>query len=190
MKRISIIAATLLLAGTYCHAGCTCDDWVKKGGYCVDYVKSRVPLFPIPKDHAEITELKNEAVSGVSEGDVALFDLGNYWHVAYVEKVLRDRHGNATGIDVSEMNFGGEMSFEEYKNRWNPKSESEWRRAVCCGVTDKYFQLGFRRNVPLSSVTQVWSPPSEGFNWRDGKAVAGKAREVLNRFFLFLEREL
>jgi hypothetical protein len=193
MKRIFCTVAAALLAATPCQAGCNCDDWMKRGGYCVDYVKTKIPLFPMPKDHAQMAELRNREVPEISEGDVAIFDLGTYWHVAYVEKVLRDARGNATAIDVSEMNFGGDLSFDEFKNRWNSRQEPEWRRAVCCGVTDAYSRLGFRKNVPLATVTQVWSPAeaSQAFNWWDGRdAAIGRAREVLDRFFLFLERKL
>ena len=126
------------------------------------------------------------------EGDVAIFDLGRYWHVAYVEKVHTDQQGNATAIDVSEMNFGGQMSFDEYKSKWSPKNESEWKRALCCGVTDKYDQTDSRKNVALNTVTQIWSPApaaSEGMAGRGDNSVIDKVREVLNRFFLFTERE-
>jgi hypothetical protein len=127
-------------------AGCNCDDWMNRGGYCVDYVKTKIPSFPIPKSVAEITTLKNREISKVEEGDVAIFDLGRYWHVAYVEKVHQDSHGSATAIDVSEMNFGGQISFQEYRNIWNQKNESEWKRALCCGVTKKYDRIPLNKS--------------------------------------------
>lgn len=195
MRRIPIIVTAFVntVMHTSCYAGCNCDDWVNRGGYCVDYVKSKIPTFPIPRNEAEISSLKNEEVPAVTEGDVAIFDLGDYWHVAYVERVHMDRQGNATAIDVSEMNFGGQMSFDEYKNRWSPKNENEWKRALCCGVTDKYDQTNLRKNIALSTIKQIWSPvsaASEDVSGRRGNIVVDKVKEVLNRFLLFTGREL
>lgn len=195
MRRIPIIVTAIVITGMYtsCYAGCNCDDWVKRDGYCVDYVKTKIPTFPIPNNAAEIAALKNKEIPEVTEGDVAIFDLGNYWHVAYIEKVHLDQQGDATAIDVSEMNFGGQMSFYEYKNKWRPKNESEWKRALCCGVTDKYDQTSMRKNVALNTVKQIWSPvsaASEGISGRRGNTVVDKVREVFNRFFLFTGREL
>jgi len=185
MKRISIVVTAFILTG-FCessYAGCNCADWVKRDGYCVDYVKTRIPAFPIPNTVTEIANLANKEIQEVAEGDVAIFDLGNYWHVAYVEKVRLDQQGKATAIDASEMNFGGSMSFNEYKQKWRPKSKSEWKRALCCGVTDQYDQTTIRKNVSLATVKQIWSPDPED-------SVVDKVREVLNRFFHFTEREL
>src|SRR5690242_2731935 len=98
---------SLIAVSSTAFAGCNCDDWMDRGGYCVDYVKTKIPTFPIPKSETEIEALKNREISKVEEGDVAIFDLGRYWHVAYVEKVHTDSRGRATAIDVSEMNFGG-----------------------------------------------------------------------------------
>lgn len=149
---------------TSCNAGCNCDDWVLRGGYCVNYVKSRIPTFPIPKNTSEIAALKNKETAKVTVGDVAMFNFGNYWHVAYVEKVHMDKHGNSTAIDVSEMNFGRQISINEYKNRWGTKDENEWKRALCCGVTDKYDQTSMRTNIALNNINQIWSPVSNVSN--------------------------
>lgn len=194
--RILAIAATFVITGmqhTSCYADCNCDDWVEKGGYCVDYVKSRIPAFPIPQNTTEIAVLKNREISDVTEGDVAMFNFSNYWHVAYVEKVHQDQQGNATAIDVSEMNFGDQMSFNEFKKKWRQKSRSEWERALCCGVTDNYDQTGSRKKVALNTVKQIWSPDSavSGVAKKErDDTVFDKVREVLNRFFLFTGREL
>ena len=196
MRRFTLIVTALLttLVHTVCHARCNCDDWMNRGGYCVDYVKDRIPAFPIPKTDAEMDVLKNRDTAKVEEGDVAIFDLGRYWHVAYVEKVHLDNQGTATAIDVSEMNFGGELSFREYRNKWNQKNEGEWRRALCCGVTKNYDQLSRRQNITLDSVEQIWSPDAAApqvlsGGRRDG-TVLEKAREALNRFIQFTGREL
>jgi len=187
-----ILAFTAVSENSF--AGCNCDDWMNRGGYCVDYVKTKIPSFPIPKSIAEISVLKNREVSKVEEGDVAIFDLGRYWHVAYVEKVHLDSHGIATSIDVSEMNFGGQMSFQEYRNKWNQKNESEWKRALCCGVTKKYDRTSRRKNIALNSVEQIWSPDAltpqviSGGNGEDN--LIEKVREALNQFIQFTGREL
>ena len=168
-----------------CYVGCNCDDWMKKGGYCVDYVKTKIPTFPIPQNVAEIETLKNKDIHDVTEGDVALFDLSNYWHVAYVEKVHLDQHGIATAIDVSEMNFGDKLSFSEFKNKWKQKSRSEWKRAICCGVTGNYDRMSMRRNVTLDTVKQIWSPvakTSESIKGGYVDTAFEKIREALNRF--------
>lgn len=194
--RALVIVATIVITGmlhTTCYAGCNCDDWMKKGGYCVDYVKTKIPTFPIPQNTTEITALKNKDIPEVSEGDVALFNFSNYWHVAYVEKVHLDQHGNATAIDVSEMNFGDQLSFSEFKNKWKQKSQNEWKRAICCGVTDNYDQTSARKNVALNTVKQIWSPvaaASESAKGEHDDNAFDKIREALNRFLQFTGREL
>jgi hypothetical protein len=175
-------------------AGCNCDDWMNRGGYCVDYVKTRIPTFPIPKSDSEIAALKNKEVSKVEEGDFAIFDLGRYWHVAYVEKVHTDSYGNAASIDISEKNFGGQLTFNGYKDRWHKNSESEWKRARCCGVTDKYDQRSMRKNISISTVEQIWSPDvaisQEFVGVHKDESVLDKVREALNHFIQFTGREL
>lgn len=194
--RILVLTATFVAATmlhTSCYAGCNCDDWMAKGGYCVDYVKTKVPTFPIPQNTTEIAALKNKDIPEVSEGDVALFSISNYWHVAYVEKVHLDEHGNATAIDVSEMNFGDQLSFNEFRNKWKQKSKTEWKRAICCGVTDNYDQAGARKNVALNTVKQLWSPvvaASENAKEEHDDTAFDKIREALNRFLQFTGREL
>ena len=188
---VTVVAVTVI--HSRCYAGCNCDDWMTRGGYCVDYVKSRIPAFPIPKTDAEIAALKNREIASVEEGDVAIFDLGDYWHVAYVEKVHQDSQGIATGIDVSEMNFGGHITYQEYRNRWKQKNEGEWRRALCCGVTKHYNRMRMRKNIALHSVEQIWSPDSAGFREITGNhrgAIMEKVREAVNSFIQFTEREL
>lgn len=192
IELLMILVLTSVCSDSF--AGCNCDDWMSRGGYCVDYVKARIPAFPIPKSDAEIAALKNKAVSSVAEGDVAIFDLGRYWHVAYVEKVHMDSHGRATSIDISEENFGGQITYDEYKGRWHAKSESEWRRALCCGVTDKYNQRSVRKNVSISTVEQIWDPDiaasQENAGGNGNETVLDKVREALNHFIQFTGREL
>lgn len=185
MKFSVMVLLTILLSGVHsrCYAlRCNCDDWVEKGGYCVDYIKDRIPAFAIPtKD--DMVRLKNTRVSDVTEGDVAIFTVKNYWHVAYVEKVHRSSRGEASAIDVSEMNFGGELSFAEFKDRWRSNSKAEWTRAACCGITDTYDEVTLRKNVPMSTVKQVWSPDGAGFDdaRRRVRALFGQVREVIDR---------
>jgi hypothetical protein len=143
---------------TRCYADCNCDDWMKRGGYCIDYVKARIPTFPMPYTNVAIAALKNRGIAEVQEGDVAIFDLGKLWHVSYVEKVHKDQHGKATAIDVSEMNHGGQLSFPEYHDKWRSQNVREWKRAICCGVTNTYGEMTLRNNIPLHTVKQIWSP--------------------------------
>jgi hypothetical protein len=172
---------------------CNCDDWMGKGGYCVDYIKSRIQTFPSPQNKEEMIILKNTGIANITEGDVAVFTIKNYWHVAYVENVHRNQRGEATTIDVSEMNFGDELSFGEFKSIWKSKSQAEWNRALCCGITDNYDQVSFRKNVDLNTVKQIWSPDdvvSVGVGGQRVKAIVGKVREVINRVIEFTEGEL
>jgi len=189
-----MIIVVLTTAADISFAGCNCDDWMDRGGYCVDYVKEKIPTFPIPKTDSEITGLKNRELSKVEEGDVAIFDLGRYWHVAYVEKVHTDSQGSPTTIDVSEMNFGGQLSLDEYKKRWHTKNEAEWTRAVCCGVTKRYDRRSTRRNIALDSVEQIWSPEmaaaQPGSGRRGDDSLLDRAREALNHFIQFTGRAL
>jgi hypothetical protein len=167
----TILIALLSVTATNSSADCNCDDWVKKGGYCVDYVKSRIPIFPIPQDATAIISLKNKEIKDVEKGDVVIFDLGRYWHVAFVEKVHFDRQGNAKAVDVSEMNFGSQMSFEYFKDKWGLASKIEWKRAICCGITKAYGKTGKRMNIELNYINQVWT--SESFAFQNIKSSEG-----------------
>ena len=196
MKRFFAFIAAILLTGilqTRCYAGCNCDDWMEQGGYCVDYIKARIPAFPFPFTTTEIEALKNKNISDVTDGDVAVFELRNYWHVAYIEKVHRDEHGVASAIDVSEMNYGNHPSFAEFKMKWGQKNRSEWHRALCCGVTDTFDQTRLRKYVALSTVKQIWSPllavPESNREDHDD-TVFTRVKETLNRFLQLTGREL
>ena len=170
MKRVFVGLLLILLnvaVSTNCFAGCSCDNWVNRGGYCVNYIKSKIPAFPIPVDIASIKELKNKEIKDIARGDVAIFDLGRYWHVAYVENVHLDQHGHATAIDVSEMNFGGPLSFEDYKAKWAGVAKSDWNQAACCGVTKNFGEIQLRENIPLGALHQVWSPEHSVFQLLD-----------------------
>lgn len=194
MKQIPILLIVLIIAGmpANCFAGCDCDEWVNKGGYCVDYVKEKIPSFPLPKTHAEAATLVNKETADITVGDVAVFHYRNYWHFAYVEKVHRTKTGDAAAIDVSEMNFGGHLSFDEYKTYWNSSSEDEWKNALCCGVTDRYDRTSLRKNITLNTVRQIWSPDSAVMSEDKGRVVSAvdKVREVLSRIMEYAERVL
>ncbi|MBJ6725453.1 hypothetical protein JFN93_12100 [Geomonas sp. Red875] len=137
--------------------------------------------------------LKNTTVPNVTEGDVAVFRIKNYWHVAYVEKVHRNLLREPVSIDVSEMNYGGDLSYSEFKATWKSRSKREWKRAAyCCGITDNYGEVTRRDHVDLDTVTQVWSPDdvdSEGYQERF-KDLVDRARRVINRFKDLTESEL
>ena len=182
---LSVTVFAAIIPYTSCHASCNCEDWMKKGGYCVDYIKTKIPSFQIPQNADEIATLKNRDIYKITAGDVALFNISNFWHVAYVEKVHLDRHGNATAIDVSEMNFGDQLSFNEFRNKWNQESNSEWNRAVCCGVTENYGQAGTRKNVAFHTVKQVWSPVVATSENKSVERAVDKIRESFSRFIKF-----
>lgn len=195
MKVIAITALTLMMLGvhTCCHAvTCSCDDWMERGGYCVDYIKDRIPSFKIPyKD--DMDTLKNTDISNVTEGDVAVFTIKNFWHVAYVERVHRDAKGEPTAIDVSEKNFGDELSFHEFREKWKSNSKSEWNRAICCGVSDNYDEVTWRKNIDVDTVKQIWSPDdvaSGDARPHRIKAIVKKVKEVINRLIQRAEGEL
>jgi hypothetical protein len=176
----------LLLQPITCFSSWNCDDWVARRGYCVDYVKSRVPSFPLPGSVDEIARLDNKNVKKVAKGDVAIFDLGRYWHVAYVENVYRDKKGNALSIDVSEKNYGEKMTHGVFMKKWDSQQSSDWQRAVWCGVTSKYGQTSMRTNVAIDSVEQIWSPkPSFFHQVRKGSVsgLLGNVRDFVNSVF-------
>jgi hypothetical protein len=192
MIRISVLVTAGIIAGMHasCYAGVNCDDWIDKGGYCVDYVKTKIPTFPTPQTATELAALNNKDITDVTEGDVAIFRYSNYWHVAYVEKVHFDKHGNATVIDVSEMNFGRQLSLYEYQKIWRVRSNSEWKRAISCGVTYNYNKKRSRKKVALNTVKQIWSPGSDTVKVarrRRVDIVADRVRGILSRFFLRLQ---
>ncbi|WP_246038081.1 hypothetical protein [Geomonas terrae] len=167
------------------HAACNCEDWMDRGGYCVDYVKSRIPSFPIPM-RDDMPTLRNTEVTEVTEGDVAIFTIKSYWHVAYVERVHRNAQGEPISIDVSEMNFGDEPTFQEFRSKWRSASREEWNRALCCGITDNYDEITTRKNVDIATVRQIWSPDDaarEDTARGRLKALMGRVKEVINRFY-------
>lgn len=191
--RIAITALIFAGMNVPSFAACDCDGWVDKGGYCTNYIKSRIPTFPLPENHAEAAALVNRETAAVQEGDVAIFHYRNYWHFAYVEKVHRTSHGLATAIDVSEMNFGGNLSFDEFRETWGSNDQDEWKEALCCGITDNYEETSYRRNIPLKTVKQIWSPDvADAGDDETGRiaAAVGKVREVVNRLIDFAERAL
>lgn len=195
MKRIAVVVFAVLISAVHSNSHamtCNCEDWMGKGGYCVDYIKDRIPKFPIPyKD--DMPSLKNTDVADVTEGDVAVFIVENFWHVAYVEKVHRSRRGEATAIDVSEMNFGDELSFREFKEKWRSNSKYEWSRAVCCGITENYDRVTLRKNIDVDTIKQVWSPddvPSDGGARLSVNAIVLKVRAAINRLFPSLTTDL
>lgn len=179
-----------LLAHTNCFADSYCEDWMSRGGYCVDYVKSKVPAFPVPLNPDAMVGLKNKETSQVAVGDVAIFDMGNFWHVAYVEKVRLDRRGHAKAVDVSEMNFGRWPRYREYLSRWSVHDKKEWERALRCGVTKNYAHVGSRKNVALKTVKSIWSPAvAESEKDAAGEQIStviSKVKETVSHFYNLL----
>ena len=160
MKLLLVLLHVLLTmtAPACVFADCNCDDWVLRGGYCVDYVKARVPSFPFPQTHQEMLSLNNRETWQIADGDVAIFFMGSFWHVAIVERVYLDRFGAVTAVDVSEMNYGRPVSQTTFSEKWGDDGLAGWERAVCCGVTEGYAREASRKMVDIATVRQVWSP--------------------------------
>jgi hypothetical protein len=57
---------------TSCYAACNCGDWMNKGGYCVDNVKTKISTSPVLKTDTEIAALNNKGIPEVTEGPAAL----------------------------------------------------------------------------------------------------------------------
>ncbi|TSK06241.1 MAG: hypothetical protein FPO08_13065 [Geobacter sp.] len=130
--------------------------------------------------------LKNAEVTEITEGDVAIFTIKSYWHVAYVERVHRNTQGEPISIDVSEMNFGDEPTFQEFRSKWRSANREEWNRALCCGITDNYDEITTRKNVDIATVRQIWSPDDAAREYTARgrlKALMGRVKEVINRFY-------
>ena len=165
MHSTKTIQAALMIAISFmtvpsCFATCDCTEWIARNGYCVDYIKTRIGKFPVPQSASEIMVLKNREPDDVEEGDVAIFTISNYWHVAYVEGVNKDTDGNVSSIDVSEMNYGPPISSGTLASRWGLTSPDDLRLAACCGITENYNLVGNRANIPVQTIKQVWTPDS------------------------------
>lgn len=113
------------------RSGCTVGDyrcWLRNGGFCTDYVLKKLNLTPSEKEAAWTTPLPED----VKAGDVAVFNARA--HYAYVEGVVRDKHGKPVAVNVSEYNFGTCMVDEQTM------------------VTDYYKKVNRRSNIPLNLV--------------------------------------
>lgn len=143
-------------------ANSDCGFWYKKGGYCVAYVRTRIPSlykFKASENPFAINIPKNKETKDVEIGDAAIFAVGDFGHIAYVEKVNRDQNGNATSIDISEKNYGGPVSFDDFKKKWKINSQKEHEIATrCCGVTSLFDEERQRKEVPINKIDHIWSP--------------------------------
>ena len=150
-KRVLVIIAAFVLGTSHvCHAelpvcsnrvinevskrvGCAIGDskcWLSKGGMCTDYIQNMT----------NTVHLNKQIRPGeVRKGDVAQFI--SRAHYAYVERVIKDRHGKPVAVNVSEYNYG---------TCWVDQSMM---------VTDQYKKVNKRSDIPLSSVDGgFWRP--------------------------------
>jgi hypothetical protein len=114
------------------RSGCTVGDskcWLTKGGFCMDYVEKRAKAIKGPKP----VNLQPVDTGGVKKGDVAQFFTPRP-HLAYVERVVKDKQGRPLAIDVSEYNFG---------SCWVDQGTQ---------VTDTYKKMTKRSGIPANSV--------------------------------------
>lgn len=144
---ISMVFVTMVFFSNlpFASASPDCSKYIKMGGYCTDYVKSKVKPKNAPSGDAK-TWPNNVSKKDVKKGDAAIFkSVGSYGHVAYVEKVNLDKKKNPTSVDISEMNWGGKP----------PMMLSDYALRVSCGVTDK-FGVVSKRTVSINDVSGFW----------------------------------
>lgn len=113
------------------RAGCALGAtrcWATRGGFCGDHVQRK-----LARDGAATPlQLAGVPAEAVRAGDVAIFAARA--HMAYVERVVRDRSGRPISVDVSEYNFG---------TCWIDEGLM---------VTDRYGVESRRRAVPIAQV--------------------------------------
>ena len=140
---IRIFGITLLFAGVLfvgdLHAS-NCSKYFGKG-YCVDYIEKKAGHKQSGNasqwSGKKVSEMKNDN----KKGDVAIFPeaAGGYGHVAYIEKVNKDKKGNVDSIEVSEWNYGPKMVDKD------------------CAVTNKFGEKT-TRTVKIETVGRIWRP--------------------------------
>lgn len=116
-----------------------CSKYLGRG-YCTDYIQQR--LGRKPSGDAG-TWPGNTSVASIRQGDVAIFNVGSYGHVAYVEQVIADKSGKPTHIRVSEMNWAPVL----------PGAENQK-----CAITSNFGKVTTRPAVPIAAVARVWRP--------------------------------
>ena len=114
------------------RSGCTVGDpkcWFANGGFCMDYVQKRTGA----RKSFQPGQWRQVAPAMIRKGDVAQFFMPRA-HLAFVEKVNRDKEGRPRSIDVAEFNYG---------TCWVDRDTM---------VTDTYKVVTRRSGIPISRV--------------------------------------
>ncbi len=125
------VCSNRVINGVVKRVGCTLGDtkcWIRSGGFCMDYIAKKLGA----RRTARTARLEGVKPEEVARGDVAMFSARA--HYAYVERVVRDEHGAAVAVDLSEYNFG---------TCWVDEGAM---------VTEKYGLVNRRASVPLRDV--------------------------------------
>lgn len=131
-KRVCLGFA-LAIASALVYAA-DCSQYLGKG-YCTDYIFAQTGQRQ-PGDAQDWNG--DHDLSLLQKGDVAIFDLGTYGHVALVENVNKDSSGTPVSVNLSEWNYG-----PTYVNE-------------ACAVTNAFGIRGTRENIPVSTVDRFW----------------------------------
>ena len=130
---IGVILAPLVALIPKSAMSADCRAWFGKG-YCTDYVKQKTGRSQRGDAKAWKGNTKRHEVKA---GDVAIFDFGKWGHVAYIEKVAKDKREKPTSLTVSEMNWGSPLDD--------------------CAKSPMFGKVG-RRTVSLDKVDRIWRP--------------------------------
>lgn len=119
---------------SYFAIGADCSKYLGRG-YCTDYIQviTGSTQGGNAKDWVSNIEKQDVAV-----GDVAIFTLGAYGHVAFVESVRLDDRGAPQSVDLSEWNYSKEYVDPD------------------CVVTSSFGITTKRRNVSLNTISGFW----------------------------------
>ena len=111
-----------------------CRQYYGKG-YCTDYIKEKT-------GKQQSGDAKNWKGGGkkddVKKGDVAIFDFGSWGHVAYVEKVNKNKKGKPESVDISEKNWATPLD--------------------ACAKGPNFGRKTTRNCVALSKIDRFWRP--------------------------------
>ncbi len=149
---VSFVAVMFFICAGDCYAECggSCAQYCGSG-YCTDYIFYRLGV----KQQGNAKDWSgNISADQVRSGDVAIFDFGEWGHVAVIESV------NGDEITISEWNWGVKST--------NPIEQS-------CGVTVEFGQLHSPfRTISKSTATRFWRPDFSD----DDKVLEVKVRQV------------
>ena len=122
LAKPSFILSFVLAAGV-CQAAITTEVIGNFNGECVAYARQKVPS--LPSGLYTLADKKKVINSRTCKaGSVAIIDVGNYGHVAVVEKC--DSSGSTQSITITEANYKpGKITRRQSKVSKISKAESE-----------------------------------------------------------------